>query len=149
MITMKLNRIPAVVLALLAPVAHGASQYPTLWTLHNLSNTTVEVSCEAEKDASQVDLRLPATRIRPGGQAAYNWGASYYNDGLGLNAAHWTCTVVDLSGAGAGGIAGAFSTDWGETLGLKVSGQGGNFRVVKQEASLSRRVTRPADSVEK
>jgi hypothetical protein len=108
--------LAGVVLLVSAGAAYGASSgYPTVWRLHNHTDQPLNVTCVAAHDPTRPEMKLPPQQIPPRSSQTYQWPSVWYNDGMGLNAASWTCR--------AGGTSELlrFDSDWGESVVIHLS----------------------------
>ena len=101
-------------------------QYPTKWVLENKSNAAVSLTCQGRAQGTGPISDLRALKVGPRSRTVFSWSSSYYNDGLGLNAAFWSCRD-DRSGT----IFAPFDTGWGERVGLKIESFGGRLSLAK------------------
>lgn len=96
--------------------------YPTRWTLVNSSGQSLGFSCTCPKPRGLKNpINMTPTTVSAGASTVFQWGAGWYNDGLGLNACTWTCSTR----AGARVTATVtFNTDWGENITLRARSGG-------------------------
>ncbi len=99
--------------------------YPTTWTIHNDTAAAVTMSCRSTLAVGNVNIVLDDVKIAARSRVVHDWGVDWYNDGLGLNQAAWSC-MVD-----AAAVAGGFTTGWDEALTLRVASRAGVFVVAK------------------
>lgn len=101
-------------------------EYPTVWSAENLSPSSVSLSCVGEASGLGLLTDFSAVQLGAGEQDSFQWGGLYYNDGLGLNSARWTCRD-DISGT----VFPEFATGWGERVRLVVKKVDGRLMLAK------------------
>lgn len=113
-----------------APAESGESvalnstlNYPTKWTLINNTGKALTFSCTCPKPRGLVSpINMTPTPVAARLSKVFQWGSGWYNDGLGLNACTWNCSIK----AGTTVTATAtFNTDWGENITLRARSTGG------------------------
>ncbi len=72
--------------------ARANTAYPTLWQLENQSKQSILLTCQGKAQGLASPIILPLKELGPTSQDTYTW-VGWHNDGLGLNAAAWTCTL--------------------------------------------------------
>jgi hypothetical protein len=104
-----------------------AGSFPTNWHIKNDSRDQIALSCHGEGLGGSRSVEFPVIVIAAGGSEDHAWGSQWYNDGLGLQAANWTCkagTSPDKMTA-----AGTFSSDWGQDLTMRLAKAGNGYIV--------------------
>ena len=104
--------------------------YPTVWKVSNDTNRRLEIVCKSTSVVGLAEIKTPALSIEPHKSFNLNWGAAWYNDGMGLNQATWTCheqksPQVVLSGQ--------FETGWDESVLLLLKIDGERLSIQKTE----------------
>ena len=91
---------------------------PTIWTIHNTSQSQVSLSCSL--DSSSAAPAKPVTfstdLIASGAKYEHNWGPNWDNDGMGMIPGKWTCQNIETKGRPANSTTVKFTTDWGENV---------------------------------
>lgn len=72
--------------------AFAGPSYPTSWQLENQSRQTVLLTCQGKAQGLVSPIIFPLRELGPATRDTYSW-ANWHNDGLGLNAAEWQCTL--------------------------------------------------------
>ena len=101
----------------------GSLNYPTKWTLVNNTRQSLTFTCTCPKPRGLVNpINMTATPVSAGLTKVFSWGSGWYNDGLGLNACSWNCSVKRGTAVAA---TVSFNTDWGENITLRAKSTGG------------------------
>lgn len=88
-----------------------ASSYPTQWEIVNATPNEGILYCRGKALGIEVPLIIDNFKVNGNAKATYEW-KGIYNDGLGMNAAHWKCHSGDKTLE--------FNSDWGEHIILKL-----------------------------
>lgn len=110
------------------PTIAIASKYSTKWTIHNNTKTPITITC---KNTSEHGMGISMTSKPIGANKlhVYDWGDSYYNDGLWLNGGKWSCSPLNT--ASTTKEFDSFTTDWGESIVLIVHNVRGELKLTK------------------
>lgn len=95
----------------------------TSWKLQNDSNQKFTIECVGRESAGPVRIKLEPINLAAQSRTEYAWGDAWYNDGMGLNPAEWTCQA-QRAGDSVVITAPGFSTEWGELIRLTVDQTG-------------------------
>ncbi|MBX9838304.1 MAG: hypothetical protein K2X69_08285 [Silvanigrellaceae bacterium] len=105
-----------------------ASESSTKWAIKNNTNEELVISC---KNSTYKDMNIVMTSIsiKPNQSEVFDWGESYYNDGLELNAGTWNCITKNKTKLPSEFE--NFSTEWGESVSLAVNEAAGKLKLIK------------------
>ncbi|KAB8033164.1 hypothetical protein [Fluviispira multicolorata] len=105
------------------------SKYSTKWNISNNSKESIILSCK-NKAENGPSISMTTKKIEPKMTQIYDWGDTYYNDGLWLNAGTWQCSPQKNEALNTKALE-TFSTDWGESISLVLSHSKGELTLTK------------------
>jgi hypothetical protein len=103
----------------------------TTWKLQNESDKKVTIECLGRESAGPVRMKLEPVIVAAHSRTDYAWGDAWYNDGMGLNPAEWTCKA-QAEGSSVAISLPKFSTEWGELIQLSVDQSGKRFSLSRE-----------------
>lgn len=125
-------------LILASSVLLASAATPTVWSIHNNSQRAIEITCTGKDPHADLVMTSPAISVKAQADSSLTWGDAWFNDGLGLNAGSFNCTVKD--GARTVAATGEFKSDWGESVALTFAARDDGWVVTKamQKSGIAR-----------
>lgn len=115
----------------------------TTWKLQNESDKKFTIECLGRESAGPIRMKLEPVIIAAHSRTDYAWGDAWYNDGMGLNPAEWTCKAQAEADSVAISLP-EFSTEWGELIQLTVDQSGKRLSLSRESgvADMAQRKSR-------